>query len=180
VKGNGTCVAVGYNAFGQCDLGNWKDIVAVACGSGHTLGLKADGTVAAIGRNDYGQCNVANWHDVIDLAAHGEESVGLRADGTVVFASRADEKGMPEHHNYGPTGKDKVEGWKEIVAIGVTRICTLGIKADGTTVYAGWRDPLLTPLFEQWNVGRVDPAALHVPQGRSFLYPWRGADTQPR
>src|SRR5690606_8108124 len=52
----GTVVAVGENNYGQCDVGHWRDIVAVAAGSAHTgsshtVGLRADGTVVATGWN---------------------------------------------------------------------------------------------------------------------------------
>ena len=51
LKADGTVVAVGENYLGQCNVGNWTDIVQVAAGSYHTVGLKADGTVVAVGSN---------------------------------------------------------------------------------------------------------------------------------
>ena len=54
-------VAAGNNDDGQCDVRAWADIVAVAAGSRHTLGLKADGSVIATGCNDHGQTDVASW-----------------------------------------------------------------------------------------------------------------------
>ena len=61
LKKDGTAVAVGYNGYGQCDVSNWKDIVAVSAGYLHTVGLKKDGTVVAVGDNYYGQCDVTSW-----------------------------------------------------------------------------------------------------------------------
>ena len=49
------------NSDGQCDVGTWTDIVQVAAGWLHTIGLRHDGTVVAVGYNDYGQCNVGGW-----------------------------------------------------------------------------------------------------------------------
>ncbi|WP_458114219.1 RCC1 domain-containing protein [Arthrobacter sp. R1-13] len=46
----------------ECDVSSWSDVVAVAAGSTHTLGLRADGPVLAAGNNDDGQCGTANWH----------------------------------------------------------------------------------------------------------------------
>jgi len=51
-------VAVGDTPRGQCDVGGWTNIVQVAAGGRHTVGLKADGTMVAVGHNLYGQCNV--------------------------------------------------------------------------------------------------------------------------
>ena len=54
-------VAVGDNNYGQCNVSEWTDIVAVVAGNSHTVGLRSDGTVVAVGNNDYGQCDVSNW-----------------------------------------------------------------------------------------------------------------------
>ena len=77
---------MGYNEYGQCNVGNWTDIVQVAAGGWHTVGLKADGTVVALGDNEYGQCDVGNWADITQAAAGRWHTVGLKSDGTVVAA----------------------------------------------------------------------------------------------
>ena len=51
LKSDGTVVAVGYNCYGQLDVGSWSNIVQVAAGEIHTVGLKSDGTVVAVGDN---------------------------------------------------------------------------------------------------------------------------------
>ena len=85
LKSDGTVVAAGYNEDGQCDVSDWADIVAIACGI-HTVGLKSDGTVVAAGDNDYGRCDVSAWTDVVAIACGGWHTVGLKSDGTVVAA----------------------------------------------------------------------------------------------
>ena len=51
LKPNGTVMAVGDNKYGQCDVSDWRNIVAVATGNvhmatntgnAHTVGLKSD------------------------------------------------------------------------------------------------------------------------------------------
>ncbi|WP_309107580.1 RCC1 domain-containing protein [Arthrobacter sp.] len=42
-------------------MASWTDVVAVAAGSTHTLGLRADGSVLAAGNNDDGQCDTTSW-----------------------------------------------------------------------------------------------------------------------
>lgn len=51
---NGTVVAVGWNKHDQCNVSDWRNIVAVAAGWCHTIGLTADGTVVAVGKNKEG------------------------------------------------------------------------------------------------------------------------------
>ena len=58
-------VAAGWNKYGQCNVGEWREIVAIVAGCAHTIGLKSDGTVVAVGGNEYGQCNVGDWHDIL-------------------------------------------------------------------------------------------------------------------
>ena len=125
LKADGTVVVVGWNDDGQCDVSDWRDIVAVAAEGVHTIGLKADGTVAAVGWNDDGQCDVSGWRDIVAVAAGGEHTIGLRADGTVVAV------GDNEY------GQCDVSGWRDIVAVAGGSYHTVGLKADGTVVAVG-------------------------------------------
>jgi len=54
LKVDGTVVATGYCAQGQCNVGSWTGIAQVAAGSNHVVGLKTDGTVVATGANSLG------------------------------------------------------------------------------------------------------------------------------
>ena len=63
-----------------CGVSGWSDVVAIACGNCHTVGVKADGTVVAVGEyededevededeyeeeHDYGPCDVSSWTDI--------------------------------------------------------------------------------------------------------------------
>ena len=102
VRSDGTVLAAGSNAQGQCDVGGWTDITQVAAGAWHTVGLRRDGTVVAAGADAYGQCDVGDWTDITAVAAMAYGTLGLRADGTVVATRMYAEK---------------VSGWR-----GVTRI----------------------------------------------------------
>ena len=57
-------VATGINDYGQCDVSDWTDIVAIAAGEYHTVGLCLDGTVVATGRNNEGECDVSDWNNI--------------------------------------------------------------------------------------------------------------------
>ncbi|AGA58083.1 hypothetical protein Theco_1961 [Thermobacillus composti KWC4] len=64
LREDGTVVAAGNNAYGQCNVDEWRDIVAIAAGCAHTVALRADGTVVAAGSNEYGQCDVSGWSGI--------------------------------------------------------------------------------------------------------------------
>ena len=49
---NGAVYAIGKNKSGECNVKNWKDIVAIAAGDRHSVGLKKDGSVVACGDNN--------------------------------------------------------------------------------------------------------------------------------
>lgn len=97
LKADGTVTAVGDNKYGQCDVGGWRDMAAVAAGNvhmaantgnAHTVGLRLDGTVAAAGWNQHNQCDVSDWRDIVAVAAGCAHTIGLKADGTVMAAGR--------------------------------------------------------------------------------------------
>ena len=74
LRSDGTVVAVGENRYGQCNVAEWREIVAVAAGNAHTgnahtVALRSDGTVLAVGWNKYGQCDVQGWRDIVAVAA---------------------------------------------------------------------------------------------------------------
>jgi alpha-tubulin suppressor-like RCC1 family protein len=127
LKSDGTVVAVGYNGYGQCNVGNWTDIIQIDGGYEHTVGLRPDGTVVALGHNGSGQCDVDNWTDIIQVVAGREHTVGLRSDGTVVAV------GLNEY------GQCNVGNWTDIIQIaaGANSWHTVGLKSDGTVVAVG-------------------------------------------
>ena len=114
-----------YNHPAECDVGDWTDIIEVAAGSGHTVGLKSDGTVVAVGGNWEGQCDVGNWIDITRVAAGCLHTLGLKADDTVIAVG--------DNHN----GQCNVEGWTDIKQVAAGFYHTVGLKADGTVVAAG-------------------------------------------
>ena len=62
---DGTVRAEGYydqlKRKGIQKVSDWKNIVAIAAGHNHTIGLKEDGSVVAVGDNNSGQCDVSGW-----------------------------------------------------------------------------------------------------------------------
>ncbi len=152
LKSDGTAVATGWNAVGECEVSDWKNLVSVSAGNNHTVGLKADGTVVAVGSNLYGQCNVSSWRDIVAISAGAHHTAGPKADGTVVAAG--DNK----------NGQCEVSGWKNIIAVSVGGSHTVGLKADGTVVSVGkndhgqcevseWKDIVAISAREHFTVG---------------------------
>lgn len=164
---------------GQCDVGDWTDIVSVAAGFYLSLGLKADGTVLMAGDGSSDGYDVSGWADIVDIAAGYQHCVGLRRDGTVVTTGHNDngqcnvegwtdivDVAAGSWHTIGirsdgtvvATGENKygqcnVSDWTNIVAIGGNNWCTVGIKADGTVVYAGGHDHDKEdlPVLNRWS-----------------------------
>ena len=125
VNADGTVVATGDNKYGQCEVSEWRDIVAVAVGERHTVCLHSDGTVVAAGRNVDGQCNVSDWTNIIAICAGEYHTVGLRSNGTVVATG------------YNEFCQCDVSAWRNIVAISAGEEHTLGLRSDGTVVATG-------------------------------------------
>jgi alpha-tubulin suppressor-like RCC1 family protein len=96
---------VGRDNYNQVsDVTGWTDIVQVAAGRYHSLGLKSDGTVVGVGWDNHGQLNVSGWTDIVQVAAGAYHSLGLKSDGTVVGVGR---------DNYNQVSD--VTGWTDIL-----------------------------------------------------------------
>ena len=121
LKADGTVVAVGHNEYGQCNVQDWTDIIAISAGGFHTVGLKANGTVVATGLGSNGECDVSDWANIIAISAGNDHTVGLKSDGTIVVAG--DEDGELDFSN-----------WTNITAIAAGYFDTYGVKSDGTVV----------------------------------------------
>jgi len=143
LKSDGTALAAGPSGgsppdFGQCDIGNWTDIVQVAAGAGCTVGLKSNGTVIAVGENTYGECDVGSWANVAQVSAGWFQTVGLKSDGTVVAAGLP-----PQFVDY---GQSDVGDWTDIIQVAAGGLDTVGLASNGTVVVVGDND------FGQCNV----------------------------
>ena len=64
------------------DTSDWKDIVQVAAGENHAVGLKSDGTVVCVGSDS--ACDVSDWTNIAEVYAGDEVTVGLTEDGSFV------------------------------------------------------------------------------------------------
>ena len=145
---------------GRCDVSGWTDVVAVAAGFFHSLGLKADGSVVAAGSNTYGRCDVSAWTDIVAVAAGANHSIGLKADGSVVTTG------------YGGNGLQALSSWKDIMAIAVGDDHFLGLKTDGSVLAAGrnscgqcdvsaWADIVAVAAGRRFSLGlRADGTVL--------------------
>jgi len=121
--------------LGQCNVLGWRNIIQVAAGGLHTVGLEDDGTVVAVGRSLEGQCYVADWSNIIQVAAGASHTVGLKSDGTVVAVGSNDR------------GQCNVGNWTDIIQVAAGASHTVGLKSDGTVVAMGSEVEL-----PQWNL----------------------------
>ncbi len=157
---------INYNDGGgaACQVSDWRNIIAIATGSSHTIGLMSDGTVVAAGHNN-NACQVSDWNNIIAIDAGSSHSIGLKNDGTIVIARshNLDDTlddvtewnniisiAAGDHHNVGlktdgtvvatgsnNNGECNVSDWKQIVCIWAGSYYTIGLKSDGTLVTTG-------------------------------------------
>ena len=142
LKHDGTAVATGRNDSGQCNVGNWTDVVAISSSCFHTVGLKSDGTVVAAGLDGNQQCEVATWTDIVQVAAGMCHTVGLKSDGTVIAAGNND-------GSQWDMGQCDVSDWTDIVYVAASDYYTIGVKSDGTIVETG--DSTLCGGKDNWK-----------------------------
>jgi len=104
---------------GPCSVGGWYDIIAIAAGSYHTVGLTKVGTVVACGRNEKKQCNTDEWRDIVAVTASDDYTIGLKADGTVIATGDFD---------------SRLKQWKDLISISASENIYIGVKTDDTIV----------------------------------------------
>lgn len=150
VKCDGTVVAVGYNLDGQCNVGDWTNIVQVAAAWAHTVGLRSDGTTVAVGYNGNGQCDVNDWTDIVQIAASHYHTVGLKSDGTVVAAG------------CDSAGQCDVGGWTNIIQVTAGISHTVGLRSDGTVVAVGYNRDGQCAVGGWTNIVQIGAGQLHT------------------
>ncbi len=133
---DGTVLAAGENAVGQCDVGSWTNITQVAAGGFHTVGLKSDGTVVAVGYNDDGavRCRQLDGHHP------GRRRRALTRWGLSPTAPWSPRVGTP-------SGSANVGDWTDIIQVAAGSFHTVGLKSNGTVVAVGEND------YGECNVG---------------------------
>jgi hypothetical protein len=121
--------ATGDNTFNQNNVSALAtNLVAVAAGAWHNLGLGADGTVVAWGSDAEGQCTgSATLTNALAIAAGGYHSLAIQANGTTVAWGAND---------YGQATVPADLG--RVIGIAAGTWHSLALRADGTV--AAWGD----------------------------------------
>jgi alpha-tubulin suppressor-like RCC1 family protein len=132
-----------------------EDIIDIAVGNMHIIGLKSDGTVIAstIFEDLYGETDVDSWQDIVAVYAGLDWSVGLRADGTVVASGKNDKS------------QCNVESWKDVVSIAIGDDSTLAITSDGTVLgkmSSSWLDSYPINLDNFRGCVQIDAGYFHL------------------
>ena len=150
VYSSGRVGAAGYSTYGQCDVGDWGNIISVSAGNHHTIGLRSDGRCVAAGYNGYGQCNVSDWSNVCQIATGFGHSVGLLENGTCVATG---------DNAY---GQCNVFDWTDIVSIVAGYNYTIGLRADGTIVAVGANTDGQWSVVKWANISAVAAGGFHM------------------
>ena len=61
LRHDGSVATLGSNANGECNVGEWRDVIAADSGHVFSLGLRSDGTVLATGSDEYGNMAAGSW-----------------------------------------------------------------------------------------------------------------------
>lgn len=138
LKADGTVCITRSGNDGINLVKNWTDIVAIAGGICHCVGLCSDGTVSIVTYDyidDFGSyTNVSGWTNIVAVAATWYRTIGLRADGTVVMAQGK----TPVIDDRATALKpEDVKDWKNVIAIAAGKDHLVALKSDGTVVAAG-------------------------------------------
>ena len=139
---DGTVVAAGQNTYGQCNVSEWRDVIAVSAGSEHTIGLRADGTVLCAGTK---HSEIEKWTNIKSIASVQRVALGVREDGTVVKVGyRTMKDSFPE-----------LDEWRDIASITVVNSYLFGLRNDGTIVTTDPNAKEMTKWTDVVKIARV-------------------------
>ena len=169
----------------SADVEKWTDIIAIAVGGSHVVGLKSDGTVVAAGSNAKGQSDVSTWKDVKKIWADDDSTIALKNDGTMY--STGEIGSVSSFHNvvdadiagdsalilYADGTCDKVgysldgalsgfSSWSNIVDVAYSGACSIALKSDGTCVNAGATTSGRADVKSWTNVVAIDVGMVHT------------------
>lgn len=127
LKKDGTVVAEGDNSEGQCNVENWKNVIAIYTTTGEknmiycmrSYAITADGRF--LSTDIYAK---SDRDDIIDMTAWNCDAVLIHADGSVSFARG----GRFENFNESE--------WYDIVRVCFGHMSIVGLRRDGSCVYA--------------------------------------------
>ena len=146
----GPVCAWGDNANHPFDVpANASNLVAVAAGGSHSLGLSQNGTVYAWGKNTDGQASVPpEATNVVAIAAGSDHSVALKGDGTVLAwgGNWSGQTNLPA-------------GATNLVAVSAGWGHTLALRADGRVL--AWGDD----TYSQCDVSFLADSVISIAAG---------------
>ncbi len=163
VRSNGTVVAKGLSSYNRTEVADWKNIISVACGQYHSVGLTRNGRVVSCGWNYYGQGMTDSWRNIKAIACGSNTTYGLTESGRVLAAGDnssgqlnvsawngikaiaagnnhivgINEDGTVAAVGSNNKGQCNVENWHDIVGVAAGDGHTVGLRADGTLVAVG-------------------------------------------
>ena len=77
LRTDGTVAASGDNAYGQCNVSQWKNVVKILASENVTIGMCKDGTILST------NADLSSLNGCTHLVINGNAYVGIREDGTV-------------------------------------------------------------------------------------------------
>lgn len=179
IKKDDTCLAVGKNDNGQCNVSAWTNIKQVDMGTKHTVAVLNNGTCIAVGDNGSGQCDVSTWTNVVQVSCGETYTVGVKSDGTIVYAGKVSDTTISTWTNIKQVacssvhiaglkndgtviavgsneyGQLNVTSWTNIVQIETHPFATVGLKSDGTCVAVGWDAYTLLNVTDWTDIIRI-------------------------
>jgi len=118
--------------------GEWTNIISIAAGTKHFLGLTREGQVLSVDVAGNTGSVTAGWKNVIAIAAYGDYSVGLTSDGSLLTTD--------------PELSAQVAGWHEIAGFTLRNRWILAVTNTGkvlsnciqASVFAGCKPNFVT------------------------------------
>ena len=118
LKNDGTVVAVGDNENNQCAVGNWENVIKIAAGDHHTVGLTSDGHVLYAGKPNDKLVDpdgyVKDWDNIVAIDAGRDYTLALTGDGEILSFGDNKQGQRPSDSDDSDKSNILIYEWKEI------------------------------------------------------------------
>lgn len=172
---DGTVTSIGLIENYHNELTKWKNIVDIAAGNDHVVGVDNNGKVHFVGDNSYGQCDLQDFSNIKNIYCLPHGTVGVEENGEVHFTGDFVGKKMLNEYtsildvdgndnnlivlkkdgtcdyvaSYDDSIYLKVLSWKGIIDVACGDDYFAGLKSDGTVVVASLS--LNEDIISSWN-----------------------------
>jgi len=170
IKADRTVIIFNSNIFDRYDTVNWYDIVEIAAGYNHIIGLKTDGTVITVKKknitdnmsnNTFSGSLKGNMLNALKDTPVLYKTLESKWEKSLMEEKEKRVRNLPENKKYLSIEFD-TSSWSDIVEIAAGGDFSIGLKKDGLVVAVGKNDDGQCNVYNWQNIISISAGSSHT------------------